>query len=376
MKKKVLFLATVLRGHILVFHLPYMQWFRDQGYEVHCCAGNDTGVTPPSVPNCDRYFEINFRRNPLHPGNLLAYRRLKTLIDGEEYALIHCHTPVGGMLGRLAARKARSKGTKVCYTAHGFHFFNGASLLNWLLYYPAERLLAHLTDLLITINREDFQRVRRFRAKKTAFVHGVGVDLRRFDLRVDPISVKKGLGIDSDMPVILSVGEHTRRKNHAVCIRALEKIDDAALVFCGVGRQEKSLRQLAEACHVSDRVHFLGFRTDIPTLLLMADVFLFPSLHEGLPVALMEAMAAGLPCVVSGVRGNTDLIGEGEGGFVVKPFDTAGFAAALRTLLGNGNLRRQIGERNRTVIQQYSLPPVLRQTAALYLEQLGKRGTP
>ncbi len=374
MKKKVLFLATVLRGHILVFHLPYMQWFREQGYEVHCCAGNDTGVAAPNVPNCDRYIEINFRRNPFHPGNIAAYRRLKALIDSEEYELIHCHTPVGGMLGRLAARKARRRGTKVCYTAHGFHFFTGASWINWLFYYPAERALAHFTDLLITINQEDFQRAKRFRAKKEAFVHGVGVDLRRFDLQVDPIAIKKSLGIDSDLPMIISVGEHSRRKNHVVCIRALEKIEEAALVFCGVGKQEKALRQLAETCHVSDRVHFLGFRSDIPALLLAADAFIFPSLHEGLPVALMEAMAAGLPCVVSGVRGNTDLIAEGEGGFVVKPFDTAGFASSLRTILGNGNLRRQMSQRNRAVIQQYSLPQALGQTAALYLEQLGKRG--
>ena len=138
-KQKVLFVATVLRGHILVFHLPYMQWFREQGFEVHCCAGNDTGEANPVVPHCDRYIDLAFERSPLNPCNMDAYRQLKALIDTEGYALIHCHTPVGGMLTRLAARDARKGGTRVLYTAHGFHFYTGAPPLNWLLFYPAEK---------------------------------------------------------------------------------------------------------------------------------------------------------------------------------------------------------------------------------------------
>ena len=374
MKKKVLFVATVLRGHILAFHLPYMRWFQQQGYEVHCCAGNDTGESPPVVPCCDRYIEIAFHRNPLHPGNLNAYRELRALINTQGYALIHCHTPVGGMLTRLAARQARKQGTRVCYTAHGFHFFSGASPIHWLLYYTAERVLARDTDLLITINREDYRRAQRFPAAKVALVRGVGVDLTKFGTRADPHAVRTAIGVEADAPVIITVGEHTRRKNHEVCIRALEKLEDAVLLLCGVGRQEEMLQKLAEDCRVADRVHFLGFRTDIPALLSASDVFLFPSLHEGLPVSLMEAMAAGLPCVVSGVRGNTDLIGDGDGGFVYKPYDTNGFANGLQTLLENKKQRMQFGERNRMEIQAYSLPCVMEQMTGLYLEQLRKRG--
>lgn len=372
--KKVLFIATVLRGHMLVFHLPYMRWFQKQGYEVHCCAGNDTGETPPVIPYCDRYIGIDFKRSPLNPRNFVAYRQLKLLVDREDYALIHCHTPVGGMLGRLAARQARKKGTRVCYTAHGFHFFSSAPVKNWLLFYPAERFLARFTDLLITINREDYARARRFPAGKTALVHGVGLDLTKFGGTVDSLAIREELGVEADAPMIVTVGEHTRRKNHAACIRALEKLDGAALVLCGVGRREDRLRKLARELRVEDRVRFLGFRTDIPALLLAADAFLFPSLHEGLPVALMEAMAAGLPCVVSGVRGNIDLIGDGMGGFVYRSNDIGGMADGLKTLMENCKLRRQFGERNQAEVRKYGLPTVLKQMAALYQEQLKKRG--
>lgn len=374
MKPKVLFVATVLRGHMLVFHLPYMQWFQQQGYEVHCCAGNDTGEEPPTVPFCDRYIEIPFERNPVNSANRKAYHQLKTLIDQENYALIHCHTPVGGMLGRLAARDARKRGTRVCYTAHGFHFYIGAPLKYWFLYYTAERFLARYTDLLITINQEDYERARKFAAKKVTLVRGVGIDLTRFEESGDRQAIRAEIGVPPDAPMIITVGEHTERKNHAVCVRALAEVSEAMLVFCGVGRQLEMLKKLAKELGVEERIRFLGFRRDIPELLQAADIFIFPSRHEGLPVSLMEAMAAGLPCVVSGVRGNTDLIQDHEGGFVCAPDDTHGFATGLQALLENERLRKQFGERNRKEVQQYSLPSVRASTAVLYREQLGMRG--
>lgn len=374
MREKVLFVATVLRGHILAFHLPYMRWFQEQGYEVHCCAANDTGAPIFSVPYCDRYIEIPFARSPFDRGNREAYRRLKANLKEEHYTLVHCHTPVGATLGRLAARKTRKTGSRVCYTAHGFHFYRGAPLIYWLLYYPAERLLARFTDLLITLNAEDYKRAKRFKAREVALVQGVGVDLTPFGAPPDRDALRAEIGVGSDTPVVLSVGEHIERKNHAACIRAIKQIDGAALVFCGAGKQENEMKALAIALGVADRVHFLGFRQDIPALLLAADVFVFPSRQEGLPLALMEAMAAGLPCVVSGVRGNTDLIGDNEGGLAYRPDDVKGIAAGLRTLLQQPELRAQFGERNRTVIRQYSLQNTLAQMAALYNVQLGKRG--
>ena len=131
--KKVLFVATVVQKHIKVFHTPYLEMFRQAGYETFVAAANDTGGEV-NLPCCDRYVEIGFRRNPFHPANIGAFFRLKRLIDSEHFDLIHCHTPVGGVLGRLAAARSRRQGTKVLYTAHGFHFYKGAPLINWLIY--------------------------------------------------------------------------------------------------------------------------------------------------------------------------------------------------------------------------------------------------
>ncbi len=366
MKKKALFVATVLRGHVLVFHLPYMRWFQEQGFEVHVCARNDTGEPEIAVPYCDRYFDLPFERSPLSAGNIGVYRRLKALIDGEDYALIHCNTPVGGMLGRLCARGARKRGTKVVYTAHGFHFFKGAPVRNWLLYYPAERFLSRLTDLLITINREDDRRAQTFHAQKTALVNGVGVDLSRFEEPADRDAVRDSLGIGRNARVVINVGEHIPRKNHETVLRAVRLVEGAHVLFCGVGEKQPELEALARELHMADRAHFLGFRSDIPALLQSSDIFFFPSWQEGLPVSQMEAMAAGLPCVVSDVRGNADLIAPGEGGTLRRPDDAEGFAEDLTKLFLDPGLRKKMGDRNRRVIQKYGLAEVRERMAALY----------
>ncbi|MEA4927716.1 MAG: glycosyltransferase family 4 protein [Candidatus Limiplasma sp.] len=370
MKPKVLFVATVLRGHILVFHEPYMRWFQQQGYEVHCCARNDTGEPAPVVPGCDRYIDLPFERSPLHPGNLRVYRELRRLIDTEGYALVHCHTPVGGMLARLAARGARKRGLRVVYTAHGFHFYTGAPLLNWLLFYPAERLLARKTDLLLTINREDDARARCFHACRTAMVEGVGVDLARFAPAGERDSVRAALGLADNAFAVITVGEHIPRKNHEACLRAIAAVEGATLLFCGVGEREPALRALAQTLGVENRVQFLGFRKDVPELLHAADAFLFPSYQEGLPVSLMEAMAAGLPCVASRVRGNADLIVPGAGGTLCAPDDAPAMAVALCALRDDAALRAAMGAANRAAVEPYGLTRVLERMASLYREEL------
>lgn len=134
------------------------------------------------LPYVDQAHSIPIQRSPFHLHNRLAYVELKKLLEKEHYQFIHCHTPMGSVIGRLAAKTTRKKGTKVLYTAHGFHFWKGAPLQNWLLYYPVERWLVQYTDALITINGEDYERADRLSKEKAAvhYVPGMGVDMKRF----------------------------------------------------------------------------------------------------------------------------------------------------------------------------------------------------
>lgn len=254
---------------------------------------------------------ISFERNPLDKMNRIAEHELLELMRQEQFDVVHCNTPIGGVLGRICAKKARIP--YVIYMAHGFHFWKGASKKNWLFYYPVEKYLARYTDLLITINVEDYYRAQEFRFKKggrAQFVHGVGVDTERF-AQAKKHEIRKKLGIDEKALVFISVGEMIERKNQMMLIKAFNaaNVSNSYLLICGDGELRGQIETYIEEQKLSN-VQVLGFRPDIPELLAESDVFVFPSYQEGLPGALMEAMASGTACIASKIRGNVDLLGD------------------------------------------------------------------
>ncbi len=269
--------------------------------------------------------QIDFARSPFQgKENARAYRQLKQLMKEQQFDLVHCHTPVGAALARLAAKPYRKQGTKVIYTAHGFHFYQGAPFRYWLLFYPAECFLASLTDVLITINEEDYERAKRFcRRKRTKVEHipGVGVDTAFFSGKDLPEGTRENirqtmrgkLNVAEKEVVFLSVGELTSRKNHSSVIQAFAELEgEESCPFryfvCGQGVLKKELQQQIEKAGLSKRVTLLGYSEDIRELLYAADIFVFPSLQEGMPMALMEAVAAGMPVIASDIRGNRELV--------------------------------------------------------------------
>lgn len=371
--KKVLFVATVVKTHIMEFHIPYLKMFKEMGWETAVAARNDyENPADCVIPYCDIYYNIPFERNPLKPGNLKAYKELKHIIDEGEYDIVHCHTPVGAMLTRLAAKQARKKGTKVFYTAHGFHFYKGAPAINWILYYPVEKWLSRYTDVLITINKEDYERAKTFKAGKVCYVPGVGIDLKKFNAGyVNKEQKRKEIGVSADDFVLLSVGELIPRKNHEVVIRALsvlkqlDKLNHIEYVICGRGAYEADLRKLAEGLDVADHVHFLGYRNDISEICNCADLFVFMSHQEGLPVALMEAMACGLPAVCSNIRGNTDLIENGVTGLLANNTPEE-VAQSISKMKSDTALRNRVASAALQKIKQFDLSSVEDEMSKIY----------
>ena len=370
--KKVLFTATVVKTHIMEFHIPYLRMFQQAGWETAVAARNDFDDPGDCViPCCDRYYDIPFERSPLKRSNLRAYRELKRVIDRGEFDLIHCHTPVGALLTRLAAGKARQKGTKVIYTAHGFHFFKGAPVLNWLVYFPAEWLCGFLTDVLITINREDYDFAQKhIHAGKVCYVPGVGVDRDRFGGSRE--TAREKLGIGEEEFVLLSVGEMTENKNHRLALQALALLPEKPIRYVLVGRGERmeELQAQARELGIADRVIFTGYRNDVSELYPAADAFFFPSFREGLSVALMEAMASGLPAIVGKIRGNTDLIDDGVEGLYM-PLTPEGAAEAIRKLYDDPALGARLGEAAREKVRRFSAPEVQRKMREIYRDTMG-----
>lgn len=367
---KILYITTISLT-INTFFKPHIEMLVKDGNQVDiACNCKDLELDELySQLGCEA-FQIDFSRSPLSPDNIRAYKQLKRVIENGGYDIVHCHTPNASAITRLVCRGFRKKnGLKVYYTAHGFHFFKGASKLNWMLYYPVEKLCSRFTDKLITINQEDYQLAKsKFKAKEVCYVRGVGLDLSKFEnIQIDINQKRHELDVPDDATLLISVGELSDRKNHKVIIDAMAKLqnDNFHYIIVGNGPLSEYLKDYAEKNNLHNRVHFLGYRKDIVELYKTADICCFPSIHEGLPVALMEAMACGTPVVCSKIRGNVDLIEE-DGGFLVEPYDVDGFAQALKKMSADYDLRMKFSQVNLKKVVNFSKDNVLTEMRELY----------
>ena len=374
-KKKVLFVATVVKTHMMQFHIPYLKMFKDMGWETAVASKNDyENPADCQIPYCDTYYNIPFERLPWKPKNIQAYRMLKKIIDEGEYDIVHCHTPVGALIARLAALGARKKGTKVIYTAHGFHFFKGAPKRNWLLFYPPEWLLAPVTDVLITINKEDHARaLKKLHAKRIEYVPGVGINTEKFrGIAVDRQEKRRELGYGENDFLMLTVAEMTPNKNHITVLKAMALLKDKEefanmhYLICGRGEMWASLEESAKELGIADHVNFLGYRTDAPELYRCSDMFAFMTFREGLSVALMEAMSSGMPIVCTKIRGNTDLIDDDVSGVFAENNPQA-VADAILALYRNPERRAALGKAAAEKVMLFDEWNVHKQMKEIYL---------
>lgn len=306
-QKKVLFTSHTANFH--KFNRPFMRMLKEQGYIVHYASAGEE-----KVYDTDKHFDVPFERSPFKPGNLRAYFKLKKIIDREKYDLIHTHTPMGSVVTRLAARAARKKGTRVIYTAHGFHFFKGAPLLNWIVYYPIEKFMARHTDTLITINDEDYERAKAKFKTEVEYVPGVGVNLKKFHplSKKDKAKYRKKLGLNNEDLVIVYVAELNNNKNQTLLLDLTSRLNGIGihtkLILCGEGSLRQNYANKASYLKIEDKVLLLGYRKDINSILSAADVCIASSKREGLGLNLIEAASAGLPIIASDNRGHRSII--------------------------------------------------------------------
>lgn len=314
--------------------------------------------------------QIDFIRTPYHPKNIQAYRQLKELVKTEQYDIIHSNTPIGGLLGRLVGKSCKVK--KSIYQAHGFHFYQGAPKLNWLIYYPIEKWLAHYTDVLITINQEDFALAQKFKLRNNGnvyYVPGVGMDTSQYDPKTEIRDEKRAeMGLSETDIMLISMGDLVKNKNYSTAIETIAQAQNPDLHYfiCGKGSEEENLRRLSDNLGISSQIHFLGFRSDIKELLAASDIFLFTTKREGLSRSMMEAMASGLPCVASRIRGNTDLLDGADGGYLCEVTNAADYADKINLLASDADMRKKMGKNNLLTIQKFNLETVTDEIRKIY----------
>ena len=333
----ILYTATVL-SHICQFHLPHMLALKEKGWEVHVAAHDNLAVKNGlQLKYCDKFIEIPFSRSPKSLENLRAYKQIKRLLAKEHYDVILCNTPMGGIVTRLAAKKARKQMTKVVYVAHGFHFFKGASPKAWLLFYPIEKYMAKYCDLLITINEEDYALAKKKFSKQTkvSHIHGVGVDENRFHPATpeEQIAMRKAEGLFPEDFVILCTGELNENKNQKTLVSAAallkDKIPQLKVLLAGNGPKEQVLRDQILANGLEDKVLLLGYRTDLERVVPAVDLVVSCSKREGLGLNLIEAMLCKKPIVASHNRGHDELVKDGLTGYLVPCMDPTQYASHI-----------------------------------------------
>lgn len=338
---KILLTATV-QSHICQFHKPLAALLHEQGHEVHVAArDNLSEKNGLKLDFVEKVYNVPFSRSPKSRENIRAYKELKKIIKEEHYDVIHCNTPMGGIVTRLVARKARKSGTKVYYTAHGFHFYQGAPKKNWLVFYPIEKMFSRITDKLITITEEDYRLAKEKFHCEVFHVHGVGANTSKFYVMCneEKKNIRKELGIADDTKVILNIGELLPNKNQKTAIASMEKVikqmPDSKLLIAGNGSEKENLEYLIREKHLEEHVTMLGYTTEIHKYLNICDMLVACSLREGLPLNLIEAMLCGKPIVASKNRGHKELVKDGINGYLVDAKDVDAFAEKICQVLEN-----------------------------------------
>ncbi len=351
---KILYVTTV-SNTINAFLLPQIRLLVELGHHVDVAFSIVQPVSDELQLLGCQIIRVPFQRMPLHRGNIIAVNMLRELIQINSYDIVHTHTPVASACTRIACRKNLK--TIVIYTAHGFHFYKGAPLLNWLIFYPIEKWLSQYTDILFTINHEDYERARsKLHAKKTAYLPGIGFQYEKFaNVQIDRQKKRDSIGVPQNAFVLLTVGELNKNKNQSTIIRAIARLKNPNIfyVICGVGKMEDNLHKLVKSEGIEKNVIFLGFRQDINEICKCCDVFAFPSYREGLGIAALEAMAVGLPIMTSNIHGIVDYSDNNQTGFSCAPNDIAAFSKAIQILHSDRMSCKKMGDYNREFVKKY-----------------------
>ena len=368
--KKVLFTATV-DSHILQFHLPFLKLFKEKGYEVHVATNGDE-----KIPYCDVKHKVCFERSPFKLNNLKAIGQMKKICENEKFDIIHTHTPMGSVVTRLGAIKSRKKfKTRVIYTAHGLHFFKGAPLKNWLIFYPVEKFLSRFTDTLILINQEDYDLCKRKfkKCRDIQYVPGVGIDEEKFNFEMtkkEKLELRKSLGLKEKDFVMIYPAELNKNKNQLMLINAMkelvEEYKDIHLLLPGKDSYNGYYQKVVEELNLQNNVHFLGFRKDIPKLLKISDVAVASSRREGLPVNILEAMYVGLPIVATDCRGQRDLVKNGKNGFLIGQDNSVEFEKYVKRIYKDNKKNNEMLKYNQEIIKDFVIKSIMSEMKKIY----------
>ncbi|MHB8993929.1 MAG: glycosyltransferase family 4 protein [Armatimonadota bacterium] len=347
-------------------HLVYSS-LRSSQFEADAQQLRDAGIEVTSLP---------MRRQIEPVEDWVCLRQLASIISQWQPQIVHGHSAKGGFLSRLAARNL--PGVCSLYNPHGFPFQMRSSPLKHRLYVALERYAARYTHGLIATceSQRALALEHNLLPDSRITVIPNGIRTEQFSLAVDRSALRRELGLPEQATVIGCIAALSPQKGVQFLLKAFPAVrrerPDAHLLLVGDGVLRPSLQRLANSLHVTEAVHFAGLRSDIPQILKALDLFVLPSLWEGLPYALLEAGAAGMPVVASDIPGNHDVIEHGVTGRLARPADASDLAAQIIAVLSDPATRTQAAALHHLIETRYTLAHMVSAHATLY-EKLAAR---
>ena len=367
--KKILYITTV-SGTINAFLIPHINELVKQSNKVDCACNINKHININELNKNVEVFNCGFNRNPLSIKNIKAFKQLLKIQKDNNYDIVHVHTPVASIYGRLL--KLKYKNIKTIYTAHGFHFYDKAPKKNWIIYYTIEKIMSKFTDIIITMNDEDYKNAKKLKIKKVYKTNGVGVDLDKYKpISTDNTRLKESLNIKKDDFVILMIAEVNQNKNHKQIIEAIKilkskGINNIKLICAGNGTLIENIQKTINDNNLEENIMMLGHRSDINELISISDIGVLMSYREGLPRNIMELMACKKPIIGTNIRGIRDLVKDNENGYLLDLDDYINTANKIQKIYNDRNLLESMGNKSYELVQDYSINKVLKQLEEVY----------
>lgn len=370
MANKVLYTANTY-NHLYLCHQPYFKWFKKQHFIVHTATNSNKELS-----GVDKTFNISIKRFPFKYGNIKAFFQLKKIIEREKYDLIHTHTPTGAVLTRLASIKySKKNNVKIIYTAHGFHFFKKCPFINYIIFYPVEKILSKYTDLIVTINQEDYKFAQQHFKTNIQYIPGIGFEPEKFKKTLTKKQqeiFRKQNDLNPEDYVISYIAEISNRKRQLYLVDALRNMEltNEKFLLIGDNSRANKLRKKILKYKLEDHVKVLGFKNNVGDYLDISDLVISVSKQEGLPLNIMEAMYKKKPIIVTDCRGNRDLIQNHDNGIVIGIKDKEGLINSIKFLKENPKYAKILSSKNRDVVEKYSIDSVLPIMEDIYIKML------
>ena len=369
--KKILYVTTV-SSTINAFLVPHIKYLIEQGYKVDVATNITDEVDKYLIDIGVKVFKVDFQRTPISLKNSRAYKQIREIQKNEKYDMVHVHTPVASFVTRYALRK--EKNLKIIYTCHGFHFYKGGSILNWMLFYPIEYLAARWTDKLITINSEDLEVAKKFKLRNNGSVskiHGVGIEKEKYVVEnFDKSEYRKKINLENEDFVILVLAELNKNKNHIQLIKAMSKLKDKypniKALFAGVGPLEEEIKSQIKNYGLENNIQLLGWRNDVKELINSCDVVGLFSKREGLGKCLLEGMICGKAVIATNTRGPKELIVNDENGFLFEIDEHEETIKSIEKIYKDKSLKAKFEYNGKKKADRYLLENVLCQLDEIY----------